>query len=314
MKRRYDTLSMVEKQRLLDDFNRIHNRTIRAEHSDLFSTLPPPPQPPGAGASAAAASSAYRVPEAPERVEPQIPAGPPTPDIEQTYDALGPDMFRAPTRTFLLSHRSELVLPSTAPTSQVSVRDMVTERSIYMAQQQIGSLTFPPPFPAPPPHEEEQPATVIRPHFQGRTSGEHGYAPVPAEEVEREETPPSSQKSSSKSSTSSSETGTDASPKAPPPQRTRASASASSAAAAASSAPAAASSVPARSGSKARADVVDISEVAPAPSGTAKGKGKPRAKSKRTKKQELVGSSAPQTSSNILPYQDTNNDPYFIKL
>ena len=313
MKRRYDTLSMVEKQRLLDDFNMIHKRTIRSVPSDLFSSLPPPPpQPPGAGASAAAVSSAYRVPEAPERVEPQIPAGPPTPDIEQTYDALGPDMFRAPPRSYLLSPRSDLVLPSTAPTSQVPIRDMVAERSLYMAQQQIGGQTYPPPYPAPPPHEEEQPAPVIRPHFERRTSGEHGYAPVLAEEVEREETPPSSRQSS----TSSSETGTEASPKAPPPQRTRASASTSSAAVAASSASAAApaSSAPARTGSKTRAAVVDISEVAPAPSGTAKGKGNPRAKSKRKKKQELVGSSAPQTSSNRLPYRDTNNDPYFIEL
>ena len=113
-----------------------------------------------------------------------------------------------------------------------------------MAQQQIGGQTCPPPYPAPPPREEAQPAPVIRPNFERRTSGDHGYAPVPAEEVEREETPSSSQKSSSKSSTSSSETGTEASPKAPPPQRTRASASASSAAAATSAS--AAASAPAR--------------------------------------------------------------------
>ena len=178
---------------------------------------------------------------------------------------------------------------------------MTAARSLYLAQQEIGGETCPPPYPAPPPHEEEQPAPVIRPHFERRTSGDHGYAPVPAEEVEREETPPS---------TSSSEIGTEASPKAPPPQRTRASASTSSAAAASS----AAASAPARTGTKTRAAVVDISEVAPAPSGTANGKGKPRAKSKKIKKQELVGSSSPQTSSNMLPYQDTNNDPYFIKL
>ena len=154
MKNRYDALTMVDKQRLLDDFNRRLKRTIRTDPSELFSTLPPPPpQPPGAGASAAAASSAYRVPEAPERVEPQIPAGPPTPSLEQTYEALGADMFRLPPPHFTLSPRSDLVLPSTAPTSQVSVRDMVAERSLYMAQQQIGGQTYPPPHPAPPPHE-----------------------------------------------------------------------------------------------------------------------------------------------------------------
>ena len=153
MKRRYETLSITDKQRLLDDFNSRLKRAIRGDPAEIFSSLPPPPpQPPGAGASAAAASSAYRVPEAPERVEPQLPAGPPTPDLEQTYDALVPDMFRAPPRTFLLSPRSELVLPSTAPTSQVSIGEMTAERSLYMAQHQIGGQTYPPPFPAPPPH------------------------------------------------------------------------------------------------------------------------------------------------------------------
>ena len=133
MQRRYDTLSMVEKQRLLDDFNRRLKRQIRSDPSELFSTPPPPPrQPPGAGASAAVASSADRVPEAPERVEPQMPAGPPTPSLEDTYDAMGPHTFRLPPPHFTLSPRSDLVLPSTAPTSQVSVRDMVAERSFYI--------------------------------------------------------------------------------------------------------------------------------------------------------------------------------------
>jgi hypothetical protein len=79
IKRTYDKLTVAQKQRLLDDFNRRLKRHIRS--GPIFSDQPPP-QPPGAGASAAAASSAYRVPEAPERVEPQMPAGPPTPSLK----------------------------------------------------------------------------------------------------------------------------------------------------------------------------------------------------------------------------------------
>ena len=110
MKNRYDALAMADKQRLLDEFNRRLKRTMRTGPAELFSTLPPPrPQPPGAGASAAASTSAYTVPEAPERVEPQIPAGPTSPSLEDTYEALSPDLSRAPARTFLSSPRPDLV-------------------------------------------------------------------------------------------------------------------------------------------------------------------------------------------------------------
>ena len=79
---------------------------------------------------------------------------------------------------------------------------MTAARSLYMAQQEIGGQTYPPPFPAPPPREEEQPAPVIRPHFERRTAHpphpeDHDDVEAPAEEVQ-EEAPPSSQKSSEK--------------------------------------------------------------------------------------------------------------------
>ena len=58
---------------------------------------------------------------------------------------------------------------------------------------------------------------------------------------------------------------------------------------------------------------VSIEDVAPEPTGKS-GAGKRTRNHSRRKKKDLIGSSAPQTNSNILPYQDINNDPYFIKL
>ena len=53
-----------------------------------------------------------------------------------------------------------------------------------------------------------------------------------------------------------------------------------------------------------------IEEVAPEPPPKRKRGGALR----KRKKQEIEMSLAPSTSSNILPYHDVNNDPYFIKL
>jgi hypothetical protein len=67
--------------------------------------------------------------------------------------------------------------------------------------------------------------------------------------------------------------------------------------------------VPAASSSSG-AGLTKIEEVAPDPPPKRKRGGGIR----KRKKQEIEMSLAPRTSSNILPYHDVNNDPYFIKL